>query len=34
LEFADGVETTPADPTVARLKRERLGHRLLGNFRR
>ena len=32
FEFADGIETTPADPTVARLKRERLGHRLLGNF--
>jgi Alginate export len=32
FEFADGVETTPTDPTVARLKRERLGHRLLGNF--
>ena len=32
FEFADGLETTPGDPTVARLKRERLGHRLLGNF--
>ena len=32
FEFADGLETTPTDPTVARLKRERLGHRLLGNF--
>ena len=27
FEFADGIETTPADPVVARLKRERLGHR-------
>ncbi len=32
FEVADGIETTPADPTVARVKRERLGHRLLGNF--
>ncbi|HEU4525603.1 MAG TPA: alginate export family protein [Gemmatimonadales bacterium] len=32
FEFADGVETTPPDAAVARLKRERLGHRLLGNF--
>lgn len=32
FEFADGGETTPDDPTIARLKRERLGHRLLGNF--
>ena len=32
FEFADGLETAPEDPTLARLKRERLGHRLLGPF--
>ena len=32
FDFADGTETTPADATLARLKRERLGHRLLGPF--
>jgi Alginate export len=32
FEFADGNETVPGDATVARLKRERLGHRLLGPF--
>ena len=32
FEFADGVETVPSDATLARLKRERLGHRLLGPF--
>lgn len=32
FEFADGVETAPGNATVARLKRERLGHRLLGPF--
>jgi hypothetical protein len=32
FDFSDGVETVPADPTLARLKRERLGQRLLGPF--
>ena len=32
FDFADGTETVPANATVARLKRERLGHRLLGPF--
>ena len=32
FEFADGAETVPSDATVARIKRERLGHRLLGPF--
>lgn len=32
FDFADGNETVPADPTLARLKRERIGHRLLGPF--
>lgn len=32
FEFADGAETTPADATLAALKREHLAHRLVGNF--
>lgn len=32
FEFVDGMETTPADPTLAWLKRERVAHRILGNF--
>lgn len=32
FDFADGTETVPGDATLARLKRERLGHRLLGPF--
>jgi len=32
FEFADGTETAPKDTTLAALKRERLAHRLLGNF--
>jgi hypothetical protein len=32
FDFADGIETIPTDATLARLKRERLGHRLLGPF--
>jgi hypothetical protein len=32
FEFADGAETTPADATLAALKREHLAHRLIGNF--
>jgi hypothetical protein len=32
FEFVDGMETMPADPTLAWLKRERIAHRLLGNF--
>jgi hypothetical protein len=32
FDFAEGIETIPRDATVARLKRERLGHRLLGPF--
>jgi alginate export protein len=32
FEFIDGTETTPADATLAALKRERIAHRLIGNF--
>jgi TorA maturation chaperone TorD len=32
FEFADGAEVTPADHTLATLKRDRIAHRLLGNF--
>ncbi len=32
FDFAEGIETVPEDATLARLKRERLGHRLLGPF--
>ena len=32
FDFSDGIETVPSDPTLARLKRERLGQRLLGPF--
>lgn len=32
FEFADGTETAPRDPTLAAVKRERVGQRLLGNF--
>ena len=32
FEFVEGAETTPADATLAALKRERLAHRLVGNF--
>lgn len=32
FEFVDGAETTPKEATLAALKRDRLAHRLLGNF--
>lgn len=32
FEFIDGTEVTPKDPTLAWLKRERIAHRLIGNF--
>lgn len=32
FEFVEGTETTPKDATLAALKRERLAHRLIGNF--
>lgn len=32
FEFVDGAETTPGDPSLAWLKRERIAHRLLGTF--
>ncbi len=32
FEFADGLETTPADATLATLKREHIAHRLIGHF--
>lgn len=32
FEFIDGMETVPADPTLATLKREQIAHRLIGNF--
>ena len=32
LDFSDGMESLPADQTLARLKRERIGQRLLGPF--
>jgi hypothetical protein len=32
MEFVDGTEVAPQDPTLAALKRERIAHRLIGNF--
>ena len=32
MEFIDGTEVTPKDATLAALKRDRIAHRLLGNF--
>lgn len=32
FEFIDGTETSPQDPTVAWLKRERIAQRLIGTF--
>ena len=32
FEFVEGLETTPKDATLAALKRDRLAHRLVGNF--
>jgi len=32
FEFVDGTEVVPKNPTLAALKRDRIGHRLLGNF--
>lgn len=32
FEFWDGSEATPKNPTLAALKRDRINHRLLGNF--
>jgi hypothetical protein len=32
FEFVDGAEVIPADPTLAAVKRDRVAHRLLGNF--
>jgi hypothetical protein len=32
FEFVDGMETTPADPTLAALKRDHIAHRLIGHF--
>ncbi|MBI2149883.1 MAG: alginate export family protein [Acidobacteria bacterium] len=32
FEFVDGTETTPPDETLAALKRDRIAHRLIGNF--
>jgi hypothetical protein len=32
FEFIDGTETAPKDPSVAWMKRERIAHRLIGNF--
>ena len=32
FEFVDGSETTPADPTLAALKRDSIAHRLIGHF--
>ncbi len=32
MEFIDGAEVTPADSTLAALKRDRIAHRLIGNF--
>jgi hypothetical protein len=32
FEFVDGLESTPADPTLAALKRESIAHRLIGHF--
>src|SRR5581483_3488260 len=32
MEFIDGTEVTPKNPTLAALKRDRIAHRLIGNF--
>ena len=32
MEFIDGAEVVPKDATLAALKRDRIAHRLLGNF--
>ncbi len=32
FEFIDGTEMIPKDPTLAALKRDRIAHRLVGNF--
>jgi hypothetical protein len=32
FEFADGTETTPADATLATIKRDHIAHRLIGPF--
>lgn len=32
IDFVDGMETSPADPTLATLKRDQIAHRLIGNF--
>jgi len=32
FEFIDGIEAAPADATLAALKRDRIAHRLIGNF--
>ena len=32
MEFVDGTETAPRNATLAALKRDRIAHRLLGNF--
>jgi Alginate export len=32
MEFIDGTEVTPRDATLAALKRDRIAHRLVGNF--
>jgi hypothetical protein len=32
MEFVEGTETTPKNATVAALKRDRIAHRLIGNF--
>lgn len=32
MEFIDGTEVTPKNATLAALKRDRIAHRLLGNF--
>ncbi|HEX6624863.1 MAG TPA: alginate export family protein [Pyrinomonadaceae bacterium] len=32
FEFVEGAETTPKDATLAAIKRDRLAHRLIGNF--
>ena len=32
MEFAEGTETTPTDPTLAVLKRDRIQQRLIGTF--
>ena len=32
FEFLDGTETTPKDATLAAVKRDRIAHRLIGNF--